>query len=116
MIIVGLVMSLWVRFQLNLDDDPHFYLTEDGRLCSVGQHCPGFLRVLYDTLPHLGYNRDSPIYRCPLSMAHGLDKCELSVMIPFKPTDPWSGSIIGSKPDTAVKMMAQVTLTSLCED
>jgi hypothetical protein len=37
-------------------------------------------------------------------------------MIPFKPTDPWSGSIIGSKPDTAVKMMAQVTLTSLCED
>jgi hypothetical protein len=37
-------------FQMELNDYPHFDLTEDGRLCSMGQHCPGFLRVLYDTL------------------------------------------------------------------
>jgi hypothetical protein len=37
-------------FQMELNDYPHFYLTEDGRLCSTGLHCPGFLRVLYDPL------------------------------------------------------------------
>jgi hypothetical protein len=49
---------------MNLDDYPHFFLTEDRRLCSMGQHYPGFLRVLYDTLHRLGYNGDAPIYRC----------------------------------------------------
>jgi hypothetical protein len=38
------------------------------------------------------------------------------VTIPFDPTEPWSGSIIGSEPDTSVKLMAHITLTSLCED
>jgi hypothetical protein len=37
-------------------------------------------------------------------------------MIPFDPTEPWSGSVIGSEPDTGVEMMAHIALTSLCED
>jgi hypothetical protein len=37
-------------------------------------------------------------------------------MIPFDPTEPWSGFIIGSEPDTGVEMMAHIALTSLCED
>jgi hypothetical protein len=82
----------------------------------MGQHCLGFLRVLYDALLHLSYDGDAPIFRCHLSMAHGLDVCVVSVKIPFDPTEPWSGSIIGSEPDTAVEMMIHVTLTSLCED
>jgi hypothetical protein len=49
-------------------------------------------------------------------MAHGLDRCEVSVMIPFDPMEPWSGSIIGSEPNTGVEMMVHITLTSLCED
>jgi hypothetical protein len=36
--------------------------------------------------------------------------------IPFDPTKPWSGFIIGSEPDTGVGMMAHIALTSLCED
>jgi hypothetical protein len=50
------------------------------------------------------------------SRVHGLDRCEVSVMIPFDPTEPWSGSIIGSKPDTGVEMMPHIALTSMCED
>jgi hypothetical protein len=34
----------------------------------------------------------------------------------FDPKEPWSGSIIGSKPDTGIEMMAHIALTSLCED
>jgi hypothetical protein len=49
-------------------------------------------------------------------MAHGLDRCEVSVTIPFDSMEPWSGSIIGSEPDTNVEMMAHITLTSLCEE
>jgi hypothetical protein len=49
-------------------------------------------------------------------MAHGLDRCEVGVMIPFDPTKTWSGSVIGSEPDTDVEMMAHIALTSLCED
>jgi hypothetical protein len=86
---------------MELNDYPHFFLAEDGRLCSTGQHCPAFLRVLYDAL---------------LRMAHGLDRCEVSMTIPFDPTKPWSGSVIGSKPNTGVEMMAHITLTSLCVD
>jgi hypothetical protein len=103
-------------FQMELNDYPHFYLAEDGRLCSMGHHCLGFPRVLYNTLIRLGYDGDSTVYRCWLSMAHGLDRCEVSVMIPFDPTEPWSGSVIGSEPDTGVVMMAHIALTSLCED
>jgi hypothetical protein len=96
-----------------INDYPHFDLTEDGRLCSTGQHCPGFLRVLYDALIRLGYDGDSPVYRCRLSTTHSMDQCKVSMMIPFDPTEPWSGSIIGSEPDTGVELMAHIALTSL---
>jgi hypothetical protein len=66
---------------MNMDDYPHFFLAEDGKLCSVGQHCPRFPRVLYDALLRLGYDREIPIYRCRLSMVDGLDIFETSVMI-----------------------------------
>jgi hypothetical protein len=98
------------------NDYPHFYLTEDGRLCSMGLHCPGFLRVLYDALIRLGYDEDAPVYRCRLSRVHDLDRCEVSVTIPLDPTHPWSGSIIDSEPDITIEMMAHIALTSLCED
>jgi hypothetical protein len=103
-------------FQMELNDYPYFDLTEDGALCSMGQHCPGFPRVLYDALIRLGYDGDAPVYHCRLSIAHSMDQGEVSVMIPFNPTEPWSGSIIGSEPDTGVKLMAHIALTSLCED
>jgi hypothetical protein len=38
------------------------------------------------------------------------------MMIPFNPAHPWLGSIVDSEPDTGVKMMAHIALTSLCED
>jgi hypothetical protein len=77
---------------MELDNYPHFDLAEDGRLCSMGQHCPGFLRVLYDALIHLGYDGDAPVYCCRLSTAHGmLDQCEVSMTIPFDPMESWSG-------------------------
>jgi hypothetical protein len=85
-------------FQMELNDYPHFYLTEDERLCSTGQHCPGFLRVLYDALLHLGYDGGAVVYHYRLPMTHGLDRCEVSVMIPFDPTESWSGSIISTSP------------------
>jgi hypothetical protein len=37
-------------------------------------------------------------------------------MIPFNPTEPWSGSIIGSELDIGIEMIVHVALTSLCED
>jgi hypothetical protein len=49
-------------------------------------------------------------------MAHDLDRCEVSMTIPFDPTEPWSGSVISSELDTGVEMMAHIGLTSLCED
>jgi hypothetical protein len=45
-----------------------------------------------------------------------MGQCEISVMIPFNPTEPWSGSIIGSELDTGVELMSHIALTSLCED
>jgi hypothetical protein len=94
------------------NDYPHFYLTKDGRLCYTGLHCPGFPRVLYDALICLGYDGDAPVYRCQLSRVHNLDRCEVSVMIPLDPMHPWSGSIVGSEPNTGVEMMADIALTS----
>jgi hypothetical protein len=38
------------------------------------------------------------------------------VVIPFDPTELWSGSVIGSEPNTGVELMAHIALTSLCED
>jgi hypothetical protein len=45
-----------------------------------------------------------------------MDQCEVNVMIPFDPTEPRSGSVIGSEPDTGIELMAHMALTSLCED
>jgi hypothetical protein len=101
---------------MELNNYPHFYLTKDGRWCSTGQDCQGFPRVLYDVLIRLGYDGDALVYHCGLSMAHGLDRCEVSVMVPFDPTEPWLVSVIRSEPDTGVEMMAHIVLTSLCED
>jgi hypothetical protein len=103
-------------FQMELNDYPHFDLTEDGRLCSTGQHCPGFPRLLYDALIRLGYAGDALVYRCRLSRVHDMDKCEVSVSIPFDPARSWSGSVIDSEPHTGIEMMAHIALTSLCED
>jgi hypothetical protein len=36
--------------------------------------------------------------------------------IPFDPTEPWLGSVIGCEPDTGIDMMVHIALTSLCED
>jgi hypothetical protein len=98
------------EFQMELNDYPHFNLAKDGRLCSTGQHCPGFSRVLYDALVRHGYDGEAPVYQCRLSTAHSMDQCEVSMMI------SWSGSVIGSEPNTGVQMMAHIALTSLCED
>jgi hypothetical protein len=73
-------------FQMELNDYPNFDLAEDETLCSTGQHCLGFPRVLYDTLIRLGYDWDASVYRCRLSTAHGMDQCEVSVTKPFDPT------------------------------
>jgi hypothetical protein len=102
-------------FQMELNDYPHFYHADDGRLCSTSQHCPGFPRVLYDALIRLGYDRDAPVYRCRLSRVHNLDRCEVSVTIRFDPMKPWSGSVISSEPNTGIEMMAHIALTSLYE-
>jgi hypothetical protein len=103
-------------FQMELNDYPHFDLTKDGRLCSTGQHCPGFPRLLYDALIRLGFDGDTPVYRCRLSRVHDLNRCVVSVTIPFDPARPWSGSVIDSEPNTGIEMMAHIALTSLCED
>jgi hypothetical protein len=108
-------MCLWLCFQINMTNYPHFYLTEDGRLRSMGQHYPRFPRVLYDALLCLGYKGDAPIYCCRLSMAHSVKVCEASVTIPIDPLETWSGSVIGSEPDTVVEMMAHTALTYLSE-
>jgi hypothetical protein len=52
----------------------------------------------------------STVADCPGSMT-----CT-GVRIPFNPTEPWSVSVIGSKPNTGVEMMVRIALTSLCED
>jgi hypothetical protein len=103
-------------FKMEPNDYPYFYPTEDGRRCSMGLHCPGFPRVLYDALIRLGYDGDASVYRCQLSRVHDLDRCEVSVMIPLDPVHPWSGYVIGSETDTGVEMMAHIVLTSLCKD
>jgi hypothetical protein len=103
-------------FQMVLNDYPYFNLAKDGRLCFMGRHCPGFPRVLYNALIRLGYDGDAPVYHCRLSTGHGMDQCEVSLTIPFDPTEPWLGSTIDSESDTSVELMAHISLTPLCED
>jgi hypothetical protein len=82
----------------------------------MGQHCLGFPRVLYDALARLGYDWDAPVYHFLLSTIHGMDQCEVSATIPFNPTEPWSGFVIGSEPNTSIELMGHMALTSLFED
>jgi hypothetical protein len=100
---------------MNMTTTPHVTIAEDGSLCSMGQHRPGFSPVLYDALRQLSYNRDAPVYRGRMSMALGQDKCEVNVVIPPNPTEPWMATIIGVELDKTVEQTAQVALTSLCE-
>jgi hypothetical protein len=102
-------------FQTNMDNYPHITIAEDGSLCSTGQYRPGFPRVLYDALCQLSYNGDAPVYHSRMSMAHGQDKCEVNMVIPLNPTEPWMATVIRVELDETVEQMAQVTLTSMCE-
>jgi hypothetical protein len=116
LLIMGFVIFYMSTFQMEMNDYSHFDLVEDGTLCSTGQHCPEFPRVLYDAHIRLGYDGDVPVYRCRLSTTIGMGQCEVSTMIPFDPTEPWLGSIIGRERNTGVELMAHIALTSLCED
>jgi hypothetical protein len=46
---------------------------------------------------------------------HGLDVCDVRVEIPFDPTMPWTGVIIGGELNNTIEKMAHIVLTSLCE-
>jgi hypothetical protein len=48
-------------------------------------------------------------------MAHGQDKCEVNVVIPLNPTEPWMATVIGVELDETVEQRAQDALTFLCE-
>jgi hypothetical protein len=48
-------------------------------------------------------------------MAHGQERCEVNVVIPLNPMEPWMATVIGVKLDETVEQTAQVVLTSLCE-
>jgi hypothetical protein len=84
------------------EQQPHITTTEDKRLCSMGQHRPGFPWVLYDALLHLGYNRDVPVYHAHMSAAPSMEQCEVSVMIPIKSEDPWMATVISIVLDDTV--------------
>jgi hypothetical protein len=100
---------------MNMDNYSHVTIAEDGSLCSMGQHRPRFPRVLYDALCQLDYNGDAPVYRGRMSMTHGQDKCEVNVVIPLNPMEPWMATVIRVELDETVEQTAQVALTSLCE-
>jgi hypothetical protein len=59
--------------------------------------------VLYDALLHLGYNGDVPVYRCRMSMAHGMDRYKVSMTIPLNPAKSWMGTVIGTELDDIVE-------------
>jgi hypothetical protein len=100
---------------MNMENYPHITIVEDGSLCSMGQHRPGFIRVLYDALRQLVYNRDVPVYHGRMSMAHGHDRCEVNVVIPLNSMELWMATVIRVLLDETVEQTAQVALTSLCE-
>ena len=114
MITLGVSDVFIAVLQMSLDDYPHVTIEGDGRWCSTGQHRPGFPRVLYDALRHLGYHGDVPVYRARMSMVHSMEQCEVSVTIPLNPTEPWMATVIGVELDDTVEQTAQVARTSLC--
>jgi hypothetical protein len=109
----GLALFPWLCFQMDMRNYPHITIAEDGWLCSTGQHRLGFPRVLYDAL-HLRYNREVSLYRAHMSMSHSMEQCEVSMMIPINPEDPWMATVIGIELDNIVDQTAQVALASLC--
>jgi hypothetical protein len=96
-------MFSWLCFQMNMDNYPHVTIAADGSLCSTGQHRPGIPRVLYDALRQLGYDGDAPVYRGRMSMAHGQDKCEVNVVIPLSPMEPWMATLQASTGRTIMR-------------
>jgi hypothetical protein len=70
--------------------------------------------VLYNTLLHLGYIEDVPIYHARMSMAHNMEQYEDNMTIPIKPEKPWTITIIGVELDDTVDKMAHFALASLC--
>jgi hypothetical protein len=92
----------------------HITIVEDGRLCFTVQHRPVFPRVLYDALLHRSYNRDVWIYHAHVSMAHSMEQCEVSMMIPIRPEETWSITVMGVELDNTVDKMTHFTLASLC--
>jgi hypothetical protein len=107
-------MFPWLCFQMDMINYPHVTIAEDGRLCSTGQHHPGFPRVRYDALLQLGYHGDVPVYRAHMSTAHSMEQCKVSMMIPINLEDPWMTTIIGIELDDTVDQTVQVALASLC--
>jgi hypothetical protein len=99
---------------MDMSKYPHITIAEDLSLCSIGQHRPGFPRVLYDVFLHLSYNRDIPIYCARISMAHSMDQCGVSVTIPIRPEEPWSVTVMGVELDDTVDKTTHFTLASLC--
>jgi hypothetical protein len=69
--------------------------------------------VLYDALLHNGYNGDVPVYHARMSMAHGLDQCEVSMSIPLNLTEPWMATIIGVELEETVEQTTQVGLADI---
>jgi hypothetical protein len=100
---------------MNMNNYSHVTIAEDGSLYSMGQHLPGFPRMLYDTLLHLGHNEDVPVYSGRMSKAHGQDRCEVSVTLPLSPIEPWGTTIIGIELDETVEQAAHNALNALCE-
>jgi hypothetical protein len=99
---------------MDMSKYPHVTIGEDRRLCSMGHHRPGFPQVLYDALLHLSYNGDVPIHHARMSMAHHMEQCKVSVMIPIRPEEPWSVTIMGVELDDTVDKTVHFALASLC--
>jgi hypothetical protein len=114
-ITLGLVIFLWLCFQMNMDNYPHVTIAEDGSLCPTGQHRPGFPCMLYDALLHLSHNGDVPVYRGHMSKAHGQDRCEVSVTLPLSLTELWGTTVVGIELDETIEQVAHVALTAMCE-
>jgi hypothetical protein len=70
--------------------------------------------MLYDTLLHLRYNRDVPVYHARMSMAHSMEQCEVSVTIPLNPAEPWMATVIGVELDNTVDQTTHFALATLC--
>jgi hypothetical protein len=50
-----------------------------------------------------------------MSIVHGQDRFEVTMVIPLNPTELWVANVIGVELDEIVEQTAQVTLTFMCE-